>query len=101
MKRLSHIVFLCMLLVATPMAAMTGELLDGPEQETTTVTVHVKGNRVRVSSLGGEVLTVYNIAGVCVGTFSLDNADKTVEIVLGRGCYIFKVGTVVRKVSVR
>lgn len=83
------------------MTAVAGELLDGQEMEATSVMVRVKGNRVKVSGACGDMLAVYNLAGVCVGTFPIDNADKTIEIVLSRGCYILKVGNVVRKVSVR
>ena len=56
---------------------------------------------MRVQNAEGQKLEVYNLIGVRVSLYRIDSADKTVTLGLQRGCYILKVGKVVRKVFVR
>ena len=48
----------------------------------------------------GQVLYIYNVAGVCVMTLRVDSNDKRFDLNLAKGCYIVKVGRTVRKVSI-
>ena len=74
---------------------------DIEEVETTSINISVTGNQVHVTGAAGMTLEVYNVAGVRVGTFKIDSDDKTLNLNLTKGCYILKVGKVVRKVSIR
>lgn len=92
---------LCAMMMVAPISVMAEEMFDGPEVETT-VTLTVSNNIVRISNAEGCTIYIYNIAGTLIDTIRIDSDDKTVSLSkLNKGCYILKVGTVVRKVSVR
>ena len=71
------------------------------EVETTGISISVNGTQVHVTGASGMTLEVYNVAGVRVATVKIDSDDKTLNLNLTKGCYILKVGKVVRKVSIR
>lgn len=56
--------------------------------------------RLRVSNAMNQTLLIYDISGAPIKKIRVDGADKTYEFNLRKGCYIVKVGNVVRKVSV-
>ena len=47
------------------------------------------------------MLAIYDLAGVRVVYFKIDSAEKHFDLGLPKGCYIVKVGKVVRKIAVR
>ena len=49
----------------------------------------------------GQTLEVYNIAGVKVMAIKVEGQDKRFDLNLPKGCYIVKVGKVVRKISIK
>lgn len=100
MKKL-HIILLAALFAGAPVAALAEEFLEVPESEIAVTTIEVKGASVRVCGANGETLEIYNLAGDKIATYRIDSADKTIEHNLKRGCYIFKIGKLARKVSVR
>ena len=59
------------------------------------------GSVLRVTGAAGLALYVYNVTGVRVMSLKVDGTDKTYNLNLPKGCYIVKVGDVVRKISVR
>ena len=83
--------------LAVPMYLERGvaELID--EQ----VTLTVEGNVVFVSGAQGEVFEVVSLTGRQVAQYRIDSASQRVELNLAKGCYVLKVGKVVRKVSIR
>lgn len=83
--------------VAVPMFLERGvaELID--EQ----VTLTVEGNVVLVNGAQGEVLEVVSLTGRQVAQYRIESASQRVELNLSKGCYVLKVGKVVRKVSIR
>lgn len=101
MKRLLHVILLGALVVSTPVAAMAEELFEGPESEVSATTLSIVGRRVRVCGANGETLDVYNLAGVKIASYRIDSADKNIELNLGKGCYLLKVGNLARKFSIR
>ena len=91
-----------MMLLAVPVLAApmyfergVAELID--EQ----VTLTVEGNVVFVNGAQGEVLEVVSLTGRQVAQYRIDSASQRVELNLAKGCYVLKVGKVVRKVSIR
>ena len=100
MKRL-QILALSLLLVAAPVSLMAEAERDDVETELSAVSLNVTGSKVHVTGAEGEVLEVYNLTGVKVATIRIDSNDKAFTLNLQRGCYILKVGKVVRKVSIR
>lgn len=65
------------------------------------VTIEVEGNKVDVKGADGMVLEVVSITGRQVATYKIDGPAQRVELNVPKGCYILKIGKVVRKVTVR
>jgi uncharacterized protein YcgI (DUF1989 family) len=83
--------------LAVPMYLERGvaELIDDH------VTLTIDGNVVYVNGAQGEVLEVVSLTGRQVAQYRIDSASQRVELNLAKGCYVLKVGKVVRKVSIR
>ena len=97
-----QILALSLLLAGMPVSMMAqAEHGDEVETELTAVTLSVNGSKVHVTGAEGEILEVYNLTGVKVATIRIDSNDKSMTLTLQRGCYILKVGKVVRKISIR
>lgn len=88
-------------LAFTPAFAM--EMMDneGVEAGISTITITANGNTVRISGVNGEDIEVFNLTGTKVTTIKTDSSGKTFTINLPKGCYLLKVGKVVRKISIR
>ena len=99
-KRL-QIIALSLFLVAAPVSLMAQSDRDEVDTELSAVSLSVTGSKVRVSGAEGQTLEVYNLTGTKVATIRIDSNDKSIALNLQRGCYILKVGKVVRKVSIR
>ena len=100
MKRL-QIIALSLLLVAAPVSLMAQSDREEVDTELSAISLSVNGSKVHVSGAEGETLEVYNLTGVKVASIRIDSNDKSFSLNLQRGCYILKVGKVVRKISIR
>ncbi len=56
---------------------------------------------VRISNASGLLFEVYNVAGIRIAQHRIDSQDKTFTLGYSNGCYILKVGKLVRKISIR
>lgn len=65
------------------------------------IAIYFDGTTLRVTNAAGQNLYVYNITGVRVMSVRVDGDDKSFKLNLQRGCYIVKVGNVVRKIAVK
>lgn len=72
------------------------EINDFGENE---VAISIHNNIIHVTGGSGEMMYVYNVAGIRVAAVRIEGNDKQYSLSLPRGCYIIKVGKVVRKVS--
>ena len=100
-KRLLIIIFAVALFGGVPssvMAETSAEMIDNEPQD---ISFSVSGNILHVAGAAGEMLYVYNIAGVRVMSIKIEGADKRYDLNLPKGCYILKVGKVVRKISIK
>ena len=79
-------------------AAANIEIIDNDFQQIT-VTVTSAGV-LHVTGANGYVLQVYNVLGVRVASIKVEGNDKRIDLPLKSGCYIVKVGNVVRKISI-
>lgn len=70
------------------------------EQEKS-VSISIDNNVVRVNGAAGMTLEVVSLTGRPVTTVKIDSPNQRVELNLPKGCYILKVGKVVRKVTLR
>lgn len=65
------------------------------------VTISADQNIVSVTGAAGMTLEVVSLTGRHVASFTIESASQRIELNLPKGCYILKVGKVVRKVSIR
>ena len=88
-------------LLAAPVLA-TGILMEPAlSAQIDEVSIAVEGRLVTVSGAQGEKLQVVSLTGRLVAEYDIDAPVQRVELNLSKGCYILKVGKVVRKVSIR
>ena len=75
------------------------EIIDNEIQKIS-ITVNEE-SVIRITGAAGQELSVYNITGVRVMNLKIDGADRSYSLNLPKGCYIVKVGKMVRKISIR
>lgn len=76
------------------------EIIENDFQPTA-ANITVNGGSIRVSGANGKIMYVYNLAGVRIHSIKVEGVDRTYDLNLSKGCYIIKVGTTVRKVSLK
>ena len=64
------------------------------------VTLSVNGQTVTVSGGQGRTLEVVSLTGRRVMTVKIESPAQRVELNVPKGCYILKIGKVVRKVAI-
>ncbi len=84
---------------ATPF--MVSEMGIAEQIEEPAPALSVDGNIVSVQGASGKTLEVVSLTGKTVATYKIEGPAQRVELNLPKGCYILKVGKVVRKVTVR
>ena len=65
------------------------------------ITISVEGNSVQVNGAQGMTLEVVSLTGRLVASYKIETPAQRVDLNISKGCYILKVGKVVRKVSVK
>ena len=65
------------------------------------VTISVNGTSVTICNAQGETLEVISLTGRKMMTVRIDSPAQRIDLNVPKGCYILKVGKVVRKVSLR
>ena len=90
-------VFLTVHVAAAPMLLEQ----EAVEQISDDVTFVVEGNSVLVSGAQGQVLEVISLTGREVVRYRIDSPSQRIDLNLSKGCYVLKVGKVVRKVAIR
>ena len=93
------LIIMPLVLAFTPAFATEMTDNDGIETSIIAINISVNGNTVRVSGTNGEDIEVFNLTGSKVTTIKTDATGKT--FTLPKGCYLLKIGKVVRKISVR
>lgn len=94
------------LLVIMAMAVLPGQMLAVEalpavqEQVDEPVSIGIEGQTVTVSGAQGKTLQIVSLTGNVVKTIVIESPSQRIELNIPKGCYILKVGKVVRKVSV-
>ena len=65
------------------------------------ITFVVNGQSVTITGAQGRTLEVVSLTGRCVMTVKIESPSQRIELNVPKGCYILKIGKVVRKVAVR
>ena len=84
---------------APMMMAMEMGVAEQVEQEKM-ISLSVEGNVVHVTGASGLVLEVVSLTGRQVASYKVDSPAQRIELSGPKGCYILKVGKVVRKVTI-
>jgi hypothetical protein len=63
------------------------------------ISISISGQSVTVSGAQGETLEVISLTGKKVMAVKIESPVQRIEINVPKGCYILKIGKVVRKVS--
>lgn len=100
-KILSFIFVLTLMNVVTPYTLQARALVELIDEDFQPISVSVIGNVLRVEGANDEMLHIYNVTGVRVMSVKVDSYDKRYTLSLPKGCYIVKVGKVVRKIFIR
>ena len=101
-KRLLIFSFIALFSLTAPVAIQAAEvnmsaIEENIEEE---VSIAVNGQIVTVTGAQGQVLEVVSLTGRRVTSVKIESPAQRVELNIPKGCYILKVGKVVRKVSV-
>lgn len=100
-KTLLYLILPMALLFGAPTCAGADNAIEIIDNDFSDVTISVSESTLRVTGASGMTLCIYNVAGVHVQSFRVDGADRRYELNLPKGCYIVKVGKVVRKISIK
>lgn len=92
-----------LLMAGTPALAMPMLLEMGVAEqvEERAPTINVDGNIVSIQGASGMTLEVVSLTGRAVAQYKIESPAQRLELNLPKGCYILKVGKVVRKITVR
>ena len=83
------------MVAAIPVAPGIEEFVDED------ITITVNGQTVTVTGGQGQTLEVVSLTGRRVMAVKVETPAQKIELNVPKGCYILKIGKVVRKVSVR
>ena len=89
------------MLMGMPMVASAINAIEIIDTDMQNITLSVNETTLHIANANGLVLQVYNVAGVRVMSVKVEGMDKKIELNLPKGCYIVKVGKVVRKIYIK
>lgn len=90
------------LLFGMPQTSTAMSAIEIVENDFQSIAISISEESVlRVTGAVGQALYIYNVTGVRVMSIKIDSSDKSVSLNLAKGCYIVKVGKVVRKISIK
>jgi len=102
MKKRFTCIFFLSLILFVPLNAQRNEKVVVAVSQETTVSVLLKGKILQLqNAVVGEKLEVLSIVGVKVFDKKIESSNQEFQLGLPRGYYIVKIGTVVRKISVK
>lgn len=99
MKKI-FIITLTLAMAFAPLSMLADPMADGIEV-VSGIQLTIKDGNVHIVGANGEVMEIFNLTGAKVATIRIDSADKSFALNLPKGCYLIKVGKVVRKISVQ
>lgn len=101
-KRLLILSLVTIFTLTAPVAASAADA-EAPAVEQALdeeVGIAVSGQTVTITGAQGQTLEVVSLTGRRVMTVKIESPAQRIELNIPKGCYILKVGKVVRKVSV-
>ena len=100
-KRILTTIFAGLLMAVVPLMALADEMDPAvAEQVESPVGISVSGQTAYITGAQGETFEVVSLTGRLVMTAKIDSPNQRIELNIPKGCYILKVGKVVRKIQV-
>ena len=65
------------------------------------IVIKISGQTVTISGAQGQTLEVISLTGRCLMSAKIQDSIQRIDLNVPKGCYILKIGKVVRKVTVR
>ena len=96
-----YIITLTLAMAFAPLTIMAEPASDGIEMSVSGISLSIKDGNVHIVGANGEVMEIFNLTGAKVATVRIDSNDKTFEKKKKKGCYLIKVGKIVRKISIQ
>lgn len=96
-----YIITLTLAMAFAPITMLAETERDGIEMSVSGISLTVNNGNVHIVGANGEVMEIFNLTGTKVSTIRIDSADKTFALNLPKGCYLIKVGKMVRKISIQ
>ncbi|SFF98432.1 T9SS type A sorting domain-containing protein [Prevotella sp. KH2C16] len=95
------ILFSVAFLMGLPTEVYASQSIEIVDNDFNTIAITLSGSVLKVSGANGQTLQIYNVAGIRVMSVKVDGDERNYDLNLPKGCYIVKVGKMVRKVSIR
>ena len=102
-KRLLIFSFIATLTLMAPQAMYASEA-EMPALEQTIdedINITISGQTVTISGAQGQTLEVISLTGRRVMAAKIESPAQRIDLNVPKGCYILKIGKVVRKVTIR
>ena len=102
-KRILIISFIATLTLMPPQAAKASDAVMSAIEQTVDedIVISVSGQTVTVSGAQGQTLEVISLTGRRLMSAKIESPAQRIDLNVPKGCYILKIGKVVRKVTVR
>lgn len=100
-RKLLHILFASAMLMGSNFKAAADPIIEVNAIDFNQVGISYYNGVLHITGAAGLSVSVYNIVGQKVYEGRIDSSDKRIELNLPANCYIVKVGSVARKISVK
>lgn len=103
-KKILIFISACLMMAFIPMQAATMVMELGVAEQVEperAITISVDGNSVQVNGAQGMTLEVVSLTGRLIASYKIETPAQRVDLNVSKGCYILKIGKVVRKVTVK
>ncbi len=88
-------------LLCVPVVGSANNAIEIIENEYQEISITVKESTIHVVGANGQVMHIYNVAGVRVMSVKVDGPDRHYDLSLQKGCYIVKIGKTVKKIFIK
>lgn len=102
-RQLLKLTFAATLALTVPMSLLAVSTEPSTEQQSNDreITIAVQQSTLLVNNAQGETLEVVSLTGNKVMEVKIESPSQRIELDVPKGCYIVKVGKVVRKIAIR
>ena len=102
-RQLLKLTFAAALTLTVPMSLWAVDFEPAIEQQSNDreITIAVQQSTLLVNNAQGETLEIISLTGNQVMKVKIESPSQRLELDVPKGCYIVKVGKVVRKIAIR